>query len=86
MYLKNSLYHFVHWLTLSSLRPPSMPEAGPPSGLFASFLYSVKVHLALDVRLFHLSLDTNFFKFYFPLCKDKIKSENTPKNCCTQHY
>jgi hypothetical protein len=38
-----------------------MPEAGLPPGLFASFLYSVKVHLALDVKLFHLSLGTNNF-------------------------
>ena len=38
-----------------------MPEAGPPHGSFASFLYSVKVHLALDVKLFHLSLGTNNF-------------------------
>ena len=38
-----------------------MPEAGPPPGSFASFLYSVKVHLALDVKLFHLSLGTNNF-------------------------
>jgi hypothetical protein len=38
-----------------------MPEAGPPHGSFASFLYSVKVHLALDVKLFHLSLGTKNF-------------------------
>ena len=38
-----------------------MPETGPPPGVFASFLCSVKVHMALDVKLFHLSLGTNNF-------------------------
>ena len=39
----------------------SMPEAGPPPGLFTSYLYSVIVHFASDVKLFHLSLGTKHF-------------------------
>ena len=60
-HLYNVFEEFILFIVEACRLKTSMPEAGPPPGLFTSYLYSVIVHFASDVKLFHLSLGTKHF-------------------------